>query len=127
MRARLVIMMIGLVGTIGAAGAEPMDWLQKEQKVAVGQLIGGYTEALICKKNVDLEVAGKFLQEKLGDAKITPDQLAQAFHMALGLHGLQMGEFMKSRPTEQTANAHCKKVYDEAFGPKGHVIPGLMK
>jgi hypothetical protein len=115
-----------LVGTIGAARAEPLDWLTKDQKIALGQLIGGYTESLICKKAVDLDVAGKFLQQKLGGEKFAPEQIAQMFHMVIGLHAMQMGDYLKNKPSEQSTSARCKKIYDDVFGPKGRVIPGLL-
>ena len=125
MLARLVLIFC-VVGTIGAVRAEPLDWLVKDQKIALGQLIAGYTESLICRKQINLEVAGKFLQQKLGDEKFTSDQIAQMFHMVIGLSSLQMGEFLKSKPSEQSTAAHCKKVYDDGFGPKGRLIPGLL-
>ena len=126
MLARFVLISC-LVGTIGAARAEPLDWLNKDQKIAIGQLIGGYAESIVCKKQVDFAVAGKFLQQKLGDEKFSADQVAQMFHMAIGIHALQMGEFLKSKPSEQSVATRCTKIYDNVFGPKGTVIPGLLK
>ena len=90
-------------------------------------MIGGYTEAAICKKQVDFAVAGKFFQQKFGDDKLTPEQTAQLVHLAIGLNSVQMGEFFKKKPSEQTITAHCKKITDEIFGANGQVIKGLLK
>ncbi len=120
-------MLICLIAATGVAKAEPLDWLSKDKKIALSQLIGGYTEGLICRKEVNLDVAGKFLEEKFGGEKITPDQVAQISSMIIGVHAAQMGEFLKRKPSEKEAAAHCKKVYDEFFGPKGTLIKDLLK
>jgi hypothetical protein len=121
------VLLIWLVATIGAAKAEPLDWLAKDKKIALGELIGGYTEGMICKKQVDFDVAGKFLEQKFGGEKFTPEQVAQIYHMVIGVHAGQIGEFFKTKPSEQSMVAHCKKVYDNLFGPKGNLIPNLLK
>jgi hypothetical protein len=125
MWARMIL--ICFVAATGVAKAETLDWMSKEKKIAIGQLIGGYTEGLICKKQVDVAVGGKFLEEKFAGEKLTPDQVAQISSMVIGLHVAQMGEFLRQKPSEQAVAAHCKKVYDNFFGPAGTLIPNLLK
>ena len=123
----LRVSLLCLVATIGSVKAEPLDWLEKDKKIALSQLIGGYTEGLICQKQVDFDVAGKFLEQRMGGEKFTPQQVAQIAHVAIGIHAMQMGEFLKNKPSGQSASAHCQKAYNDLFGPNGRVIPHLLK
>jgi hypothetical protein len=126
MRACLIAL-LSIAAASTAFAADPLDWLSKDKKIAFSQLIGGYTEAAICKKQVDFAVAGKFFQEKLAADKLTAEQLAQLTHLAIGLNSVQMGEYFKKKPSEQATAAHCKKINDDIFGANGKVIPGLLK
>lgn len=113
-----------LIGT--AKAADPLETLPKEQRDAIFQLYTGFSDGLICKKLADVEVASAYLKLKLGDVKITSDQIAHYAFDILVIHTHRIMEIMQKGRPEKVIPEHCK-VADQLYGPAGSSIPGLLK
>jgi len=116
-----------------SATAAPLDNLTNDQKSALGQLFGGFSESFLCSKQVDFNVAAAFLKSKLAADTLSLEQAADLAHAAIGVHLIAMARLQKQQPAQlqnetiqKAAKEHCTQV-ERSFGPKGEVIPGLLK
>jgi hypothetical protein len=116
-----------------SANAAPLDSLTNDQKAALSQLFGGYSESFLCNKQVDFDVAAAFLKSKLATDTLSLAQAAHFAHFAVGAHIIDVAQLQKQQlgPKDKEAaqkaiKEHCMKV-EHAFGPKGEIIPGLLK
>ena len=121
------MLVLALAGELHAA---PLDNLTNDQKSALGQLFGGYSESFLCNKQVDFDVAAAFLKSKLGSDTLSVKQAANLAHFAIGIQiiavsHLELGK-MQKEAAQNAVKEHCMRV-EQAFGPKGNVIPGLLK
>jgi len=130
MRATCLVPLFLVLAT--SANAAPLDEFNEGQKAALGQLFAGYSEAFLCGKEVNFEIAAAFLKSKLGVDQVSIDQAAQLAHFAIGIHVVNVTRLQQQQASTQKDAAqklikeHCMLV-ERAFGPEGKVISGLLK
>jgi len=117
---KLLIVAIVALACMAPAAAAWMDWVENnDEKRALAQLATGYAWGQICNRNVDTEVATRFLNEKLGVTHwYGAAQVADMMFMVNAMIAFE-------RQIVGVSPAVCNDAR-KAFGPHGSAIPGLI-
>src|ERR1700694_4066792 len=65
--------------------AAPLDWVSSQEELsALSQLSAGYAAAMLCNREIKIEIAEQFLQARFGDKRFSAAQFADVMFLVAG-------------------------------------------
>ncbi len=106
----------------GLAAAQPTDWIERSGKrAALADLAGAYSWAVWCGRQVNHDVARRFLERTLGPAhRYDGQQVTDMMWMLASIAGVQRETLQGVKPERPCAQAEGR------YGRNGTAIPGLL-
>ncbi|MFG1388805.1 hypothetical protein [Xanthobacter versatilis] len=110
----------------GIARAEPLDWAKQGGQIGpLSQLAAGFSGGMVCNRTTNILVAEQFTEKVMNGKAMTPSQAADFGFLVIGVHAMQVSMLSVQEPKKAAIKKHCS-VIDEAFGPNGTAIKGLL-
>ena len=124
---KLILLAVFWDASSGIVVNRPLAFeLTGEQIKALSPIWAAYIAGGMCNKEIDQEVAGRFLRSQIGDnTSFNAQQVVEAGFLIIGFQHMQMT--FGAVPTTKSAMAvHCTDMM-KTFGPLGTSIPGILK